>query len=107
MKDSRYTDKEKRRDYLEKGKFATNLWRVPSLKGSSREKVGHPTQKPLALLERIVASSSREGDMILDPFCGSGSTLVAAHKLKRRYIGIEADEKWAILARERIKALGE
>ena len=105
LKDSRYTNKEKRRAYLEKGKFATNLWRVPSLKGSSKEKVGHPTQKPLALLEKIIASSSREGDCLLDPFCGSGSSLVAAHALKRRFIGIEADEKWANLARERVRAL--
>ena len=105
LRDRRYADKEKRREYLAKGKFATNLWRVPSLKGSSREKVGHPTQKPLALLERIVASSSREDDLVLDPFCGSGSTLVAAHRLNRRYIGIEADDKWATLARERVKAL--
>ena len=107
LKDARYADKERRREYLEKGKFATNLWRVPSLKGSSREKVGHPTQKPLALLERVISSSSRAGDCVLDPFCGSGSTLVAAQKLERNWIGIEADEKWATLARERLNALAE
>ena len=106
LRDSRYKDKEKRRAYLEKGKFATNLWRVPSLKGSSREKVGHPTQKPLALLERIIASSSRADDLVLDPFCGSGSTLVAAQRLGRRFIGIEADEKWADLARARTGEVG-
>ena len=103
LRDRRYLDKEKRRDYLEKGKFATNLWRVPSLKGSSKEKVGHPTQKPLAVLEKIIASSSRAGDIVLDPFCGSGSTLVVAQKLKRRFIGIEADEKWVLCARARIE----
>ena len=102
LQDRRYSDKEKRRDYLAKGKFVTNLWRVPSLKGSSREKVGHPTQKPLALLERVVLSSSRAGDLVLDPFCGSGSALVAAHKLGRNAIGIEADEKWVALARARL-----
>lgn len=102
LKDRRYTDKDKRRDYLEKGKFATNLWRVPSLKGSSKEKVGHPTQKPLALLERIILSSSRADDCVLDPFCGSGSALVAAKKSGRNWIGIEADAKWATLARERL-----
>ena len=102
LKDRRYLDKEKRRAYLEAGKFATNLWRVPSLKGSSKEKVGHPTQKPLALLERIVSSSSRAGDCVLDPFCGSGSSLIAAQKLGRISIGIEADPRWAALARARL-----
>ena len=102
LRDRRYADKEKRREYLERGKFATNLWRVPSLKGSSREKVGHPTQKPLALLERIVLSSSRAGDLVLDPFCGSGSALVAARKLGRCAMGIETDEKWVALARARL-----
>lgn len=107
LRDRRYMDKEKRRNYLEKGKSATNLWRVPSLKGSSKEKVGHPTQKPLAVLERIIASSSRAGDLVLDPFCGSGSSLVAAHKLDRHWIGIETDEKWATVARESVKTLDE
>ena len=102
LRDSRYKDKEKRREYLEKGKFATNLWRVPSLKGSSREKVGHPTQKPLAVLEKIIASSSRVDDIVLDPFCGSGSSLVAAQRLGRRFIGIEFDEKWVACARTRV-----
>ncbi len=106
LKDRRYLDKDKRRDYLEKGKFATNLWRVPSLKGTSHEKVGHPTQKPLALLERIITSSSRAGDVMLDPFCGSGSSLVAAQKLGRRFIGIEADEKWVSCARTRTLEVG-
>ena len=102
LKDARYADKEKRRAYLKRGKFATNLWRVPSLKGSSREKVGHPTQKPLAVLERIVASSSREGDLVLDPFCGSSSSLVAAQILGRRFVGIEAEKKWVACARARV-----
>ncbi len=53
LKDNRYADLEKRRAHLDAGKWATNIWRVPSLKGSSREKVGHPTQKPLQLLERL------------------------------------------------------
>jgi DNA modification methylase len=57
--------------------------------GTSAERLGYPTQKPLALLERIIAASSNEGDVVLDPFCGCGTTIHAAHKLKREWIGID------------------
>ena len=57
----------------------------------NKERLGYATQKPLALLERIISASSNEGDMILDPFCGCGTTLEAAHKLKRRWIGIDIE----------------
>ena len=56
---------------------------------AARELLGYPTQKPLALLERIIQASSNEGDLVLDPFCGCGTTIVAAHKLNRRWIGID------------------
>jgi DNA modification methylase len=62
---------------------------IPPVNPQARERLGYPTQKPLALLERIVASSSNEGDLVLDPFCGCGTALVAAEKLKRRWIGID------------------
>src|SRR6185312_11474850 len=55
----------------------------------SDERLGYPTQKPVALLERIIAASSNEGDLVLDPFCGCGTTVHAAQKLKRRWIGID------------------
>jgi site-specific DNA-methyltransferase (adenine-specific) len=55
----------------------------------ARERLGYPTQKPLALLERILQASSNEGDTILDPFCGCGTAIVAAQKLNRRWIGID------------------
>ena len=55
----------------------------------SQERLGYPTQKPEALLERIIAASSNEGDVVLDPFCGCGTTVAAAQKLKRRWIGID------------------
>lgn len=55
------------------------------------EKVGYPTQKPEALLERIIKASSNEGDLVLDPFCGCGTTVIVAHKLNRRWIGIDID----------------
>ncbi|CUU34275.1 site-specific DNA-methyltransferase (adenine-specific) [Armatimonadetes bacterium DC] len=56
---------------------------------AASEFLGYPTQKPLALLERIIQASSNEGDVVLDPFCGCGTAVVAAHKLKRRWIGID------------------
>lgn len=57
----------------------------------------HPTQKPLGLLRRIIEASTNEGDLILDPFNGSGTTGIAAHELKRKYIGIEQDEEYLAL----------
>lgn len=68
----------------------------------SREKRGYPTQKPEALLKRIVRASSEEGDLVLDPFCGSGTALVAAERLGRRWIGIDASEPAIALARQRL-----
>ena len=67
LRDKRYHDLEKRRAHLERGKFATNLWRIASLKGSSKEKLGHPSQKPLELFERLVLSSSQISDCVLEP----------------------------------------
>jgi hypothetical protein len=60
-----------------------------SLRGGADERLGYPTQKPEALLERILAASSNEGDTVLDPFCGCGTTIAAAQKLKRQWIGID------------------
>ena len=102
LKDKRYSDLEKRRAHLELGKFATNLWRIASLKGASKEKIGHPTQKPLQLLERLILSSSLVGDVVLDPFCGCGSALVAAQKHGRNWIGVEIEEKWVEVSRQRL-----
>lgn len=69
------------------GKLASNLWNdIPNLQGSNSEMVGYPTQKPEALLERIIRASSNEGDTLLDCFCGSGTTAVVAEKLNRRWI---------------------
>lgn len=68
----------------------SNDWSdIPSLANNTSEKLGYPTQKPLALLERVIAASSKPGDVVLDPFCGCGTALVAAHKLERQWIGID------------------
>ena len=62
---------------------------MPPINNRSREALGYPTQKPVALLERILEVSSNEGDIVLDPFCGCGTTIDAAQKLGRRWIGID------------------
>ena len=66
-----------------------NVWRIPALQPASRERMGYATQKPLTLLERIIKASSNEGDVVLDPFCGCATTLEAAHKLDRQWVGID------------------
>ena len=63
----------------------------------------HPTQKPVALLERIIRASSNPGDVVLDPFVGVGTTCVSAKKLNRRSIGIEINEEYCRIAEERLK----
>ena len=77
-------------DELGGGATISDVWTdVPHVSGKSSEKLGYPTQKPLALLERIITASSNEGDTVLDPFCGCGTAVHAAQKLKRRWIGID------------------
>jgi site-specific DNA-methyltransferase (adenine-specific) len=73
------------------------LWRFPV----GRSKI-HPTEKPVALMSRLVAASTNEGDTILDPFMGSGTTGVACKNLNRNFIGIELDETYFNIAQERI-----
>ena len=68
------------------------------------ERTGYPTQKPLSLLDRIIKASSNKGNVVLDPFCGCATTLVAADRLQRDWIGIDISEKAAELVVERIKA---
>ena len=67
------------------------------------ERLGYPTQKPVALLERIISASSNEGDVVLDPFCGCGTTVHAAQKLNRRWIGIDVTHLAIGLIRKRLK----
>ena len=64
-------------------------WNIPILSPVSKERMGYPTQKPLKLLDRIIKASSNEGDVVFDPFCGCATTLEAAHKLGRQWIGID------------------
>jgi DNA modification methylase len=75
---------------------------IPPLRLSSKERVGYPTQKPVALLERLVQASSNSGDLVLDPFCGSGTSLVAAQRLGRAWIGIDSSPLAIALTRARL-----
>lgn len=72
------------------GVLVQNVWTdVPVINNRSRERLGYPTQKPLGLLERIITASSNEDDIVLDPFTGCGTTVDAAQKLGRRWIGMD------------------
>jgi len=71
------------------GKVAEDWWDIPAIPPMSKERLSYPTQKPQALLERIIQASSNEGDVVLDPFCGCGTTIAAAQALGRRWIGID------------------
>lgn len=103
MLDPRYKDKKARRAHLEAGKFATNILRIPSLKGLSKEKCGHPSQKPIGLIEKLIESSTDPGDLVIDPFLGSGTTAAAARNLERKWLGIEKDSNYLNIARARLK----
>ena len=85
-----------------------DVWVFPLVQGKERlrDKKGntaHPTQKPEAMLERIITASSNKGDTVLDPFMGSGTTAVVAKKLNRKWIGIEQSKTYVRLAEKRIK----
>jgi DNA modification methylase len=82
---------DEKQKYLEKGKVPEDFWTDFSSGGhiSPKERIGYPTQKPEALLERIINCASNEGDLVLDPFMGGGTTIAVADKLKRKWIGID------------------
>lgn len=80
----------------------SDVWDIPYLNPKAKERVGYPTQKPILLLERIITLASREGDLILDPFCGSGTTIVAANLLKRLAIGIDISCEAVGIAKDRL-----
>ena len=82
---------------LNENKQMTDVWRLPAIARWEKSQGKHPTQKPLGLLRRIIEASTNEGDLILDPFNGSGTTGIAAHELKRKYIGIEQEEEYLAL----------
>lgn len=82
-----------------------DVWLIPAVQMSEKKFCYHPTQKPEALLERIIISSTEKGQMILDPFMGSGTTCVVAKRFKRDFIGIEKESKFYDIADRRINSI--
>lgn len=94
-----------RKQYLEDGKGVAiqSIWNdISALSASSTERLGYPTQKPEALLERIIKASSNEGDVVADFFCGCGTTIAAAQKLNRKWIGADISHLAVRLIKKRL-----
>ena len=85
------------------GKIPEDWWRMDILNANDPERTGYPTQKPLALIRKIIAASSCEGDIVLDPFCGCATTCVAAQQLDRKWIGIDIEKQSVKILVERLK----
>jgi len=88
-----------------KGVPLSDVWDIPYLNPKAKERTGYPTQKPVLLLNQIINIATNEGDIVLDPFCGSGTTCVSAKLLKRNYIGVDISEKAVALANLRLEEM--
>lgn len=86
-------------------KQMTDVWHLPAIAPWEKSCGKHPTQKPLALLSRIIMASTEQGEWVLDPFCGSSTTGIAANLLGRRYLGIEQEQEFAAMSRNRREEL--
>ena len=87
---------------VKRGVPLSDVWDIPYLNPKAKERTGYPTQKPLLLLERILKIATVEGDKVLDPFCGSGTTLLAALMTGRRSVGIDVSGDAVALAKQRL-----
>ena len=83
-----------------------DVWDIPTLNNMAKERLNYPTQKPEALLKPIIAASSNKGDIVLDPFCGCGTTLVVSHQLGREWIGIDVSPIACDKIKERLSKIG-
>lgn len=83
-----------------------DVWEIPAIQSVTRENLGYPTQKPLNLLDLIINASSNEKDIVLDPMCGCGTAIASAHKLKRKWIGIDISPTACRLMGDRLRKLG-
>ena len=95
---SKYQDK-RWGDY----RYIGDVWKFDRILGNNNKRFEHPTQKPIELIKMIVIASSKENDIVLDPFLGSGTTAVACQNLKRNFIGIEISPEYCKIAEERLK----
>lgn len=90
----------------ERGVKIGDVWQIPPIGSTAKERIGYPTQKPEKLLEKIIKASSNEGDLVLDPFCGCGTTVVVAERLRRKWIGIDITYLAIDVIAKRLKASG-
>jgi site-specific DNA-methyltransferase (adenine-specific) len=90
-----------------RGKQMRSVWSIPTTPKREKAFGNHPTQKPLELLKRLIALCTSEGDLVLDPFCGSGTTGVACVLLGRNFIGIDLDQSYLELTAKRIESVNE
>ena len=106
----KWTQGQKRADQsardLEKGKLADDVWEHHGVMPWAHERLGYPTQKPEALLERIIRASSNPGDVVMDPFCGCGTTIAVAQQLGREWIGMDISPTAAALMKRRVERAG-
>ena len=98
-------DKSKTKD--KRFKLPSDVWDIPTINGMAKERVGYPTQKPIALYERIIKASSNYGDIVLDPFAGCATTCVAAERLKRQWVGIDIWDNAHQTVVDRLRGEGE
>ena len=89
-----------------KGRFPEDWWDIPFIRPNAKERLGYPTQKPEVLLERIIKASSNDGDVVLDAFCGCGTAMAVAHKLKRKWLGVDISPTAIKLVERRLKKSG-
>jgi DNA modification methylase len=108
-----YPDSKAKRPQLKRyldemsGPVVSDIWTdIPPVNSRARERLGYPTQKPEALMERIIGASSNRGDLVLDPFCGCGTTVTVAHKMKRKWIGIDISPTAVDIVVQRLSKLG-
>ncbi len=102
----RYMLSHNKKYYMSSGKACDDVWDIASIAPTAKERLGYPTQKPEALLERIIKASSNEGDIVLDPFCGCGTSITVAAKLKRNIIGIDISPPACEVMKERLWTKG-
>jgi len=92
--------------YPDEGMIPNDWWEIPYVNSMAKERLGYPTQKPEALMERIIKASSNKDDLVLDPFCGCGTTIAVAQRLQRKWIGIDVSPSACKLMKNRVEKNG-